>query len=263
MKKASLLISYLYHQVYTVECALWKLLAWTGKLYNTLRLPSSETNLKIKRAIPATKHMKKEELDTLSNATIECEKPNKHLYKFEGRITIDNQEAISLDIENLLLRGSSLRNTGHVFGIVIFTGHEAKLMQNMSASPHKISQVERKTNRFIFFILALLIGFCLLCTIGIIIWHVVAGPEWWYLHYDESVEGRSAAAAAWLGFKSFWTFFILFNNLIPISLFVSMEFSKYAQGYLIGKDLAMYHEESDTPARVQNSALNEEVSIPA
>ena len=38
-------------------------------------------------------------------------------------------------------------------------------------------------------------------------------------------------------------------QFIPVSLYVTMSTAKFAQAYLIEKDLAMYHAESDTPVR--------------
>ncbi|EDQ89125.1 uncharacterized protein MONBRDRAFT_8524 [Monosiga brevicollis MX1] len=59
---------------------------------------------------------------------------------------------------------------------------------------------------------------------------------------------------------TFFTFIILYNNLIPISLIITLDIVKYFQALVfINNDLDMYHEESDTPPRAQTSALNEEL----
>ena len=55
------------------------------------------------------------------------------------------------------------------------------------------------------------------------------------------------------------TFFILYNNLIPISLLVTIEFVKFIQAYYINKDSEMYHEGTDTYALARTSNLNEEL----
>jgi len=44
---------------------------------------------------------------------------------------------------------------------------------------------------------------------------------------------------------------ILYNTLIPISLYVTLEFVKLVQAGLMGTDIAMYHAESDTPAQAR------------
>ncbi|KDN40109.1 hypothetical protein RSAG8_08309, partial [Rhizoctonia solani AG-8 WAC10335] len=55
------------------------------------------------------------------------------------------------------------------------------------------------------------------------------------------------------------TFVILYNNLIPISLIVTMEVVKYQQAQLINSDLDMYYAKTDTPALCRTSSLVEEL----
>ncbi|CAD5116238.1 DgyrCDS5149 [Dimorphilus gyrociliatus] len=55
------------------------------------------------------------------------------------------------------------------------------------------------------------------------------------------------------------TFIILYNNLIPISLPVTLEVVKFFQAIFINWDLDMYYEENDTPANARTSNLNEEL----
>jgi magnesium-transporting ATPase (P-type) len=46
-----------------------------------------------------------------------------------------------LGINQLLLRGSSLRNTEYVVGVVVYAGHDTKMMMNSTQAPSKRSQV--------------------------------------------------------------------------------------------------------------------------
>jgi phospholipid-transporting ATPase len=55
------------------------------------------------------------------------------------------------------------------------------------------------------------------------------------------------------------TFIILYNNLIPISLIVTMEIVKFQQAQFINFDLEMYYEPTDTPALCRTSSLVEEL----
>jgi phospholipid-transporting ATPase len=55
------------------------------------------------------------------------------------------------------------------------------------------------------------------------------------------------------------TFVILYNNLIPISLIVTMEVVKFQQAALINYDLDMYYAKTDTPALCRTSSLVEEL----
>jgi len=60
---------------------------------------------------------------------IECELPNRNLYEFAGTLKLNNVAfPIPLGSDQILLRGSQLKNTAWVYGLVIYTGHESKLM---------------------------------------------------------------------------------------------------------------------------------------
>ena len=55
------------------------------------------------------------------------------------------------------------------------------------------------------------------------------------------------------------TFIILYNNLIPISLIVTMEVVKFQQAQFINWDLDMYYAKTDTPALCRTSSVVEEL----
>jgi len=56
--------------------------------------------------------------------TTTCELPNDQIYKFEGSMSLFNiKYKVSVSPENLLLRGSSLRNTELIAGLVVYAGH--------------------------------------------------------------------------------------------------------------------------------------------
>lgn len=59
------------------------------------------------------------------------------------------KDVISINKDNFLLRGSSLRNTDWVTGIVIFPGHDTKIMRNSTSSRVKKSRLELLTNKMI------------------------------------------------------------------------------------------------------------------
>uniref|UniRef100_A0A1A8B0U5 Phospholipid-transporting ATPase n=1 Tax=Nothobranchius furzeri TaxID=105023 RepID=A0A1A8B0U5_NOTFU len=58
---------------------------------------------------------------------------------------------------------------------------------------------------------------------------------------------------------NFLTFIILFNNLIPISLLVTLEVIKFIQAFFINWDTDMVYEPTSTPAMARTSNLNEEL----
>ena len=61
--------------------------------------------------------------------TIECEIPNRNLYDFAGTFKVNSVAfPIPLGPDQILLRGSQLKNTEWIYGIVIYSGQETKLM---------------------------------------------------------------------------------------------------------------------------------------
>ena len=73
------------------------------------------------------------------------------LYKFEGNIMFKGKTE-PLGVDQILLRGSSLRNTEFIYGLVVFTGHETKIMKNSVKSRSKFSKLETLTNFYVILI---------------------------------------------------------------------------------------------------------------
>ncbi|XP_069057876.1 phospholipid-transporting ATPase IA isoform X2 [Pleurodeles waltl] len=210
-----------------------------------------ETNLKIRQGLPLTSEIR--DIDGLMRLSgrIECEGPNRHLYDFVGNIRLDGHGAVPLGADQILLRGAQLRNTQWVHGIVVYTGHDTKLMQNSTRPPLKLSNVERITNIQILFLFCTLLAISLICSIGSSIWNAKHEEGDWYLSLNYG-------GASNFGLN-FLTFIILFNNLIPISLLVTLEVVKFIQAYFINWDMDMHYEPTDTSAMARTSNLNEEL----
>ncbi|XP_024919271.1 phospholipid-transporting ATPase IA isoform X6 [Cynoglossus semilaevis] len=212
-----------------------------------------ETNLKIRQGLPLTAEIK--DIDGLVHLSgkMECESPNRHLYEFVGNIRLDGQSTVPLGPDQILLRGAQLRNTQWVHGVVVYTGHDTKLMQNSTRPPLKLSNVERITNFQILVLFGCLLAISLVCSIGQTIWKYQYGNDAWYMDLN-SPDGGAANFGL-----NFLTFIILFNNLIPISLLVTLEVIKFIQAFFINWDTDMHYEPTNTPAMARTSNLNEEL----
>ncbi|XP_034147602.1 phospholipid-transporting ATPase IA isoform X5 [Esox lucius] len=210
-----------------------------------------ETNLKIRQGLQITSEIK--DIDSLMRLSgrMECESPNRHLYEFVGNIRLDRHSTVPLGPDQILLRGAQLRNTQWVHGIVVYTGHDTKLMQNSTRPPLKLSNVERITNFQILVLFGCLLAISLVCSIGQTIWKYQYGNAAWYM--DLNYGGAANF------FLNFLTFIILFNNLIPISLLVTLEVIKFTQAFFINWDTDMLYEPTNTPAVARTSNLNEEL----
>lgn len=218
-----------------------------------------ETNLKVKRALEVTLTLDDDASYKDFFGTIKCEDPNSSLYSFVGNFEFDRQ-IYPLDPSQILLRDSKLRNTEYVYGVVIFTGHDTKVMQNATDSPSKRSRIERKMDHIIYILFSFLVLISVISSVGFAIKTKYQMPEEWYLEPeagDNNLYDPNKPALS--GLFHLVTALILYGYLIPISLYVSIEFVKFLQAIFIDKDRRMYDEESGTCAQARTSNLNEEL----
>nr|GMD25496.1 putative phospholipid-transporting ATPase 9 [Ipomoea batatas] len=220
-----------------------------------------ETNLKLKQALEVTSSLHEDSNFADFKAMVKCEDPNPSLYTFVGSMEFEGQQ-YPVSPQQLLLRDSKLRNTEYVYGVVIFTGHDTKVMQNATEPPSKRSKIERKMDKIIYFLFGVLFTFAL---VGSIYFGITTrqdlddGHQRWYLRPDSAkifFDPHRAPAAA---IYHFLTAVMLYSYLIPISLYVSIEIVKVLQSIFINQDINMYYEETDKPANARTSNLNEEL----
>uniref|UniRef100_A0A8C2T8F1 Phospholipid-transporting ATPase n=1 Tax=Coturnix japonica TaxID=93934 RepID=A0A8C2T8F1_COTJA len=210
-----------------------------------------ETNLKQRRVVMGFSRQNTSFEPEFFQNTIICEMPNNDLNKFKGYMEQPNHERIGFNIESLLLRGCTIRNTEVAIGIVIYAGHETKAMLNNNGPRYKRSKIERRMNVDIFLCVGLLFTMCLVGSIGHGIWSG-SFPE--HPPYDVPDENGNFLSPVLSGFYMFLTMIILLQVLIPISLYVSIELVKLGQVFLIHNDIDLYDEEADLP--IQCRALN-------
>lgn len=221
-----------------------------------------ETNLKLKQSLDATSVINDDLNFKDFKATIKCEDPNASLYTFVGTMEYQEQQ-YALSPQQLLLRDSKLRNTDYIYGAVIFTGHDTKVIQNSTEAPSKRSRIERRMDSIIYFLFLILFLMAFLGSVyfGIVTKRDLNGDRQkrWYLAPDNSdifFDPKRAPAAA---IYHFLTALLLYSYLIPISLYVSIEIVKVLQTVFINNDIQMYYEETDKPAHARTSNLTEEL----
>lgn len=175
------------------------------------------------------------------------EDPNIDLYKFEGNVTV-NEEKLPITNNEILYRGSILRNTERIYAMVIYTGQECKIRMNANKNPRiKKPALQTVVNYVVVLIVAIVLLMAMICTIAYSVWNEQYQEDAWYL--------TNAIVAVGPVFTSY---LIMFNTMIPISLYVSMEIVKVGQMLLLN-DVDMYDEESDTPLEARTSTINEEL----
>ncbi|XP_029567939.1 probable phospholipid-transporting ATPase IH isoform X5 [Salmo trutta] len=232
-----------------------------GTCYVTTTSLDGESSHKTYYAVPDTTAFKTEqEVDSL-HATIECEQPQPDLYKFVGRINIykESEDPIArpLGAENLLLRGATLKNTEHIYAVAIYTGMDTKMTLNYQSKSQKRSAVEKSMNAFLIVYLCILISKAVINTVLKYVWQWPADHDQpWYNHRTEIDRERHVVIRA---FTDFLAFMVLFNYIIPVSMYVTVEMQKFLGSYFIAWDKDMYDDEMGEGAQVNTSDLNEEL----
>lgn len=231
----------------------------TGVAYvQTINL-DGESNLKTRYAKQETL-MKNPEKENICGI-IKCEKPNRNIYGFQANMEIDGKK-MSLGPSNIILRGCELKNTEWAIGVAVYAGQETKAMLNSSGAPSKRSRLETQMNREIILLSLILIALCTVVSALFGVWLVNHKDQLndlpYYRKEDYSEPGEVESYNYYgVGLEIFFTFLmavIVFQIMIPISLYISMELVRVGQAYFMVGDGQMYDEASH--ARFQCRALN-------
>jgi phospholipid-translocating ATPase len=140
-----------------------------------------------------------------------------------------------------------LRNTPEAIGMIINSGEECKIRMNANKNPRiKAPTLQSTVNKIIIMMVVFVVGLSLSCSGAYEAWSSYEDGAWYLV--DASVPFGPI----------FTSFVIMFNTLIPLSLYVSLEIVKVAQMLLLN-DIDMYDEESNTPFDAKTSTINEEL----
>ncbi|XP_059473121.1 phospholipid-transporting ATPase IF isoform X2 [Neocloeon triangulifer] len=191
-------------------------------------------------------------------ARVECDPPSVDLYSYHGKVEQLSGEkkgdAEALDAENLLLRGSKIKNTEYIYGSTIYTGQDTKLAMNSKKPVKKYSVVERTVNKFLIFLLSLLVFEVALCSGLKYIFEATKEFD----AFTAYMPPRPIIEAGRI-IEDIFSFVVIFNYIIPISLYVTMELQKFLGSVFFGWDLQMFSEDLNEIAICNTSDLNEEL----
>lgn len=207
-----------------------------------------ETNLKSKQTTASMSKTIINAEDVLrTDAEFVVEDPNRDLYSFEGRVTVHGKQA-PLTLNEIIFRGSVLRNTPDAIGMVIYSGEECRIRMNANKNPRiKAPALQGLVNRIVILIVFFVLALSIFNAVAYRIWR----------RNEDDMFYLSDATVSF--FPSLTAFIIMFNTMIPLSLYVSLEIVKLAQMFFLQTDIDMYDPESDTPCEPRTSTINEEL----
>ncbi|KAK4508727.1 hypothetical protein PRZ48_002466 [Zasmidium cellare] len=236
-----------------------------GACYIETKNLDGETNLKVRTALYSGRSVKRARDCEQADFILESEPPHANLYAYSGVVRWNQysvrdvnaepkEMAEPVGINNLLLRGCTVRNTEWVLGVVAFTGDDTKIMLNSGITPAKRPKIMRDLNWNVLYNFGILFVMCLVAAI-------VEGVTWG--QGDNSLDffefGSYGGTPGLNGFITFWAALILFQNLVPISLYISLEIVRSVQAFFIYSDVYMYYEKIDYPCTPKSWNISDDL----
>ncbi|KEP52384.1 phospholipid-translocating P-type ATPase [Rhizoctonia solani 123E] len=216
-----------------------------------------ETNLKSRHAVPELTHLRTAHACAhASPMLLEAESPDVNMYKLNAAVLTESGKKSPVDLQTVFLRGTLLRNTRWAIGIVLYTGSDSKIVLNSGGTPSKRGKVERQMNPQVFINLIIVAIMAVVCAI-----------------VDSTLEKRAFKEGAyWMAFATqkddnpninglvtFANALITFQNVIPISLYISIEFVRTCQAAFIYFDREIYYSKNDTPTLARSWNLSDDL----
>ncbi len=186
-----------------------------------------------------------------------CDLPNPEINQLNGKMELifQNEKLIfPLEPKQLLLKGTKLRNTEWILGIIIYTGHNTKLMQNSKKPKIKYSHVDNLLNKLLIAILIVQIILCILSSI-LRAYYYKKNLE------DTNLMSYEKYSFSTENFLTIFTYLILLNTFIPISLVVTMEIVKVIQGLFMMADIEGYSHIRNVFIKPNSFCINEELGL--
>ncbi|CAM0873059.1 unnamed protein product [Alopecurus aequalis] len=223
-----------------------------------------ESNLK-------TRYARQETVSMICNSSysglIKCEQPNRNIYEFTATMELNSQR-IPLGQSNIVLRGCQLKNTEWIIGVVVYAGQETKAMLNSTISRSKCSNLESYMNRETLWLSAFLLITCSVVATGMGVWlfkntkNLDALPYYRRKYYTFGRENRKDFEFYGLSLQIFFSFLssvIIFQIMIPISLYITMELVRVGQSYFMIGDTRMYDSSSGSRFQCRSLNINEDL----
>ncbi|XP_020799280.1 probable phospholipid-transporting ATPase VA isoform X1 [Drosophila serrata] len=206
-----------------------------------------ETNLKRREVVRGFEEMQSIFVPSKFVSRVEADAPTTKLYRFHGALIHPTGERVPISTECLLLRESRLKNTDFIEGIVVYAGHETKSMLNNSGPRYKRSQVEQQMNIDVIWCVIILLLLCVVGAIGCRMWlSSFTNFPVPYLPFEVNANLE--------GMWTFWTYIIILQVMIPLSLYVTIELCKILQVFHIHNNIDLY--DQDTNKQTECRAMN-------
>ncbi|OMJ88945.1 hypothetical protein SteCoe_9054 [Stentor coeruleus] len=145
---------------------------------------------------------------------VKVAEPNSDYNNFYGTLKLDlHPSAIELNSANILYSGGILKGEGPIIGFVVYCGIDSRILLNADPYKKKISRIEEKVNKWVLYILIIQALLVLGSVLG--------------FYY-----ANNYTLTDYNPLEPIITFTLLYNNIIPISLFMVIDIIRLLQSFL-------------------------------
>lgn len=222
-----------------------------------------ETNLKARHAVPELTSLRTPEECARASLRIDAEPQDVNMYRLNASVVLNdrfdkngNPLQCPVTLNQILLRGCNLRNTKWIIGVVLMTGWDTKIIQNSGVTPSKRSMVEKQMNPMVYFNLVVLACVSVACAIADSLLEQYYFDRGAYWEYGAT---RSDDNPRINGLVAFANSLITFQNIVPISLYISFEFVRLAQAYFIYDDYDIWYEKTNRRTTAKSWNLSDDL----
>ena len=179
----------------------------------------------------------------------------------------------------MLLKGTFLRNTRWVVGLIVYTGKETRIIMNSQKVRDKQSDIEKMMNKFTAYIVTVMLVLTFVLAILGGYWHSSASEEYSSdaseanidvedIKPMDNTDGTPVHFYIDFGYSSmleggftFLRYFQLLSLFIPTSLFVTLEFLKVYIAIYMKQDWRMMNTERCKGLAVNNVSIVEDLGM--
>ncbi|ANQ08164.1 Adenylate and guanylate cyclase catalytic domain containing protein [Plasmodium coatneyi] len=222
-----------------------------GLVYIETSLINGETNLNKKCCVNETRN--ENSIYGICNirGRIICEKPNSNMESFNGSLKLDaHPRATSLSISNVVFKGSYIKNTDYIFGVIIYTGTDTKIMKNILKSVYKSGNINRELN--IYTILTIIFTFICVFISVLCKWteddKFKNGIHFLLITVKDNL------------FESIVKYTLLYSNIVPISILITVDLISILQSVFIENDnrISTFENELSEPSLIDETDERDE-----
>ena len=224
-----------------------------GYAYIETKSLDGETNLKEKVALQEFRNIYEEDYNDLRGSII-CDFPNENLNVWNGKIKEDDNKDIDCEINNMILKGCVLKNTDYICGIIVYSGKNTKIMKNAKNVKGKSSKVLNIMNKILYSVFIFEISLCIIFGYLSLESEENKTDTYTYIFISSTKVNKYVKFLT-----NTMTYFVLYSNMIPISLYVVLEIIKSIQGVLINYDKEIHDPTIDKYANCRTTELIEEL----